>query len=88
MRTPPPLSSNAWETAAGYGLRNARPKDGGTVGVRVDVTELKERERELQKLAVTDYLTGISNRRVFLAELQSAFDKVKTNSLRPFSAAH
>ena len=58
-------------------IEERKTKDGGTVGVRIDVTDLKERERELEKLAVTDHLTGISNRRVFLAELQSAFDNVK-----------
>ncbi|GAB4362655.1 MAG: hypothetical protein Kow00114_18100 [Kiloniellaceae bacterium] len=43
-----------------------RTSDGGLVGFRTDITELKEREFALQRLATTDPLTGAMNRRLFL----------------------
>lgn len=51
-------------------IEERKTRDGGIVGVRVDVTELKQREDELTQLAVTDPLTGISNRRTFLSTLK------------------
>ena len=39
----------------------------GVIGVATDITERKELERELHRLAVTDPLTGASNRRHFMA---------------------
>lgn len=51
-------------------IEERKTRDGGIVGVRVDVTELKKREDELTQLAITDHLTGISNRRVFLSDLK------------------
>lgn len=41
-------------------------RDGGVVGFRTDITELKEREFALHQLATTDPLTGAMNRRRFL----------------------
>lgn len=41
-------------------IEERKTRDGGIVGVRVDVTELKQREDELTQLAVTDPLTGIT----------------------------
>lgn len=58
-------------------IEERKTKDGGTVGVRVDVTELKQREAELTKLAITDHLTEISNRRVFLSDLKELDDKIR-----------
>jgi diguanylate cyclase (GGDEF)-like protein len=60
-----------------------RTRDGGLVGVRIDVTELMERDRELARViaaldaanaelrgqAETDPLTGVANRRRFEREL-------------------
>lgn len=43
-----------------------KTRDGGTVGFRTDITELKEREFALQRLATTDPLTGAMNRRRFM----------------------
>ncbi|MEQ9608648.1 MAG: diguanylate cyclase [Kiloniellaceae bacterium] len=43
-----------------------RTGDGGLVGFRTDITELKEREFALRRLATTDPLTGAMNRRLFL----------------------
>ncbi|MGI9478266.1 MAG: diguanylate cyclase [Hyphomicrobiaceae bacterium] len=61
-------------------IEERKTKDGGTVGVRIDVTKLKEREQELKHLSVTDHLTGISNRRMLLSELQTAHGKVQSES--------
>ncbi|GAB4395074.1 MAG: hypothetical protein Tsb0032_26100 [Kiloniellaceae bacterium] len=47
-------------------VEERRTRDGGTVGFRTDITELKQREFELEKLATTDSLTGALNRRSFL----------------------
>ena len=37
--------------------------DGGRVGLRIDITELKQNQAKLEKYARTDYLTGLMNRR-------------------------
>ena len=42
-----------------------RMRDGGLVGVRVDITELREANERLMHLSETDALTGIANRRRF-----------------------
>lgn len=63
-----------------------RTSEGGLVGVRIDVTELMERDRELARVnaeldvanaelrrqAETDPLTGVANRRRFERELAAA----------------
>ena len=51
-----------------------RTCDGGIVGVRVDITELKHREEELRRLSVTDHLTGLENRRAFLYHLHETMN--------------
>jgi len=51
-----------------------RTCDGGIVGVRVDITELKHREEELRRLSVTDHLTGLENRRAFLHHLHETMN--------------
>ena len=61
-------------------IEERKTRDGGTVGVRIDVTQLKQREQELKHLSVTDHLTGISNRRMLLSELQTAHGKVQSES--------
>jgi diguanylate cyclase (GGDEF)-like protein len=43
----------------------------------IDVTESKRMEQELQALATTDPLTGLSNRRQFLARLTEEFGRVQ-----------
>lgn len=47
-----------------------RSPNGLTVGVRSDVTALKEAEARLQSLAECDPLTGLANRRVLLERVQ------------------
>jgi len=44
--------------------------DGGRVGLRVDITQQKEQQNELRKMARTDDLTGLLNRRGITRKLQ------------------
>ena len=46
-------------------IEERRTRDGGYVGFRVDITQLKRQQRELARLAWTDGLTGVLNRRRF-----------------------
>jgi two-component system cell cycle response regulator len=46
------------------------------VGIKEDITVRKEMESQLQKLASTDPLTGLANRRVFLEQLEQEQAKV------------
>jgi len=45
----------------------------GVEGVYRDVTQRKNLERELQRLATTDVLTGMANRRAFLESAESVY---------------
>lgn len=47
-------------------VEERRTREGGYVGVRVDITELKNQQAELKRLAWTDSLTGSLNRRRFM----------------------
>ena len=47
-------------------IEERRTSDGGLVGFRTDITELKHREFALEILATTDPLTGALNRRSFM----------------------
>ncbi len=57
-------------------IEERKTKDGGTVGIRVDITEAKRREHELERLSVTDALTGLSNRRAFMDRLAQEHERV------------
>lgn len=43
------------------------------VAISGDITEIRKKEKTLSKLAYSDYLTGLPNRRLFLDRLQQAF---------------
>ena len=45
----------------------------GVEGIYRDVTQRKNLERDLHRLATTDMLTGLSNRRAFLEKAESAY---------------
>ena len=47
-------------------IEERRTREGGYVGFRVDITQLKRQQRELTRLAWSDSLTGVLNRRRFL----------------------
>ncbi|WP_394151859.1 putative bifunctional diguanylate cyclase/phosphodiesterase [Loktanella salsilacus] len=50
--------------------------DGGRVGLRVDVTQLKEQQHALRRLAITDELTGLRNRRNLLEDIAQLADEL------------
>lgn len=54
-----------------------RTDDGGTVGFRTDITDLKEREEALDRLATQDPLTGLPNRSKFQERLADALADAK-----------
>lgn len=51
----------------------------GVEGIYRDVTQRKNLERELQRLATTDMLTGMSNRRAFLDCAESMYEQSRRN---------
>jgi len=58
-------------------IQERRTRDGGHVGFRVDITELKRQRRELSRLAGEDCLTGALNRRRFLETARSEMGRAK-----------
>ncbi|MBV2262036.1 MAG: diguanylate cyclase [Thauera sp.] len=54
----------------------------GRVWLVRDISERKERERRLAELAATDPLTGLPNRRSFLACLDAALDEIRREPTR------
>ncbi|TAN65903.1 MAG: diguanylate cyclase [Methylobacter sp.] len=54
------------------------------IGIKEDISVRKEMEAQLQKLASTDPLTGLFNRRVFLERLEQ--EQAKVARLRRYSA--
>lgn len=57
-------------------IEERKTRDGGTVGIRVDITEAKRREIELERLSVTDALTALSNRRAFLDRIAQEHERI------------
>ncbi|MGI9424293.1 MAG: diguanylate cyclase [Hyphomicrobiaceae bacterium] len=55
-------------------IEERKTRDGGIVGVRVDITEAKLREAELERLSNTDHLTQLPNRRSFLQHLRNTHE--------------
>jgi diguanylate cyclase (GGDEF)-like protein/PAS domain S-box-containing protein len=51
----------------------------GIVGIMIDITQRKKLEAELTKLAATDCLTGLDNRRAFLKKLEQAAQQWREN---------
>ena len=49
----------------------------GTLGICKDITEKKRLERELERLAITDNLTGLYNQRHFYSELRREMERAK-----------
>lgn len=59
---------------------DAQGQFAGVEGIYRDVTQRKNLERELHRMASTDTLTGMVNRRVFLQQAQAAFDQARSRS--------
>ena len=66
------------ELSSGQWLRIVERKtsNGGRVGLRIDITELKENEAKLEKFARTDPLTGLMNRRGLTEKLAELSGKL------------
>jgi hypothetical protein len=58
-------------------VNEQRTRDGGTVVLYTDVTELKKREREIRFLADHDTLTGLHNRSAFQQRAEEAIANAK-----------
>jgi diguanylate cyclase (GGDEF)-like protein len=52
----------------------------GVEGIYRDITQRKNLERELHRMASTDTLTGMANRRVFLERAEAAFQLASTEN--------
>ncbi|KIL97985.1 GGDEF/response regulator receiver domain protein [Paramagnetospirillum magnetotacticum MS-1] len=63
--------------------RDKRPE--GVIGVMLDITERKRMEAELRRLATTDVLTGIFNRRHFMEMARNEVDRARRHG-RPMVA--
>ncbi|WP_158303991.1 sensor domain-containing diguanylate cyclase [Paramagnetospirillum magneticum] len=63
--------------------RDNRPE--GVIGVMLDITERKRMEAELRRLATTDVLTGIFNRRHFMEMARIEVDRARRHG-RPLVA--
>ncbi|CAA7620821.1 diguanylate cyclase [Magnetospirillum sp. SS-4] len=71
------VSKTAWRS------RPDRPE--GVIGVMLDITERKRMEAELRRMATTDALTGISNRRHFMSLAAAEVERARRHS-RPLAA--
>lgn len=60
-----------------HALFDHNGKFAGVEGLYRDVTQRKNLERELQRLATTDMLTGMANRRSFLEVAEAAFQRAR-----------
>lgn len=58
-------------------VHERRTSDGGLVGFRFDISELKRQERELARLAWTDSLTGAMNRRRILELAETEISRAR-----------
>ena len=58
-------------------IQEGRTSDGGLIGFRFDVTQLKRQERELTRMAWTDGLTGILNRGRFMDLANDEFNRAR-----------
>ena len=61
----------------GRAIRGADGTVSKVVVVSRDITELKHLEAELRKMAATDFLTGLANRRHFLARLEQELARIQ-----------
>ncbi|MDY7033811.1 MAG: diguanylate cyclase [Thermodesulfobacteriota bacterium] len=65
-------------------LKNEKGEEVGTLGVMRDITESKRLQNELERLSITDDLTGLYNQRHFYRELHKEIERSKRQN-RPLS---
>lgn len=58
-------------------IQERRTSEGGLVGFRLDITQLKRQERELSRIAWSDSLTGAMNRHRFTELASNEIDRAK-----------
>ncbi|MBI4292444.1 MAG: diguanylate cyclase [Betaproteobacteria bacterium] len=68
------MGSGRW-----FQMRERRTRDGGIVGVRSDVTEIKASEAHVRHLAYHDPLTGLPNRRLLQDRMERSFTLARRN---------
>ena len=64
-----------WFSMHGALLDPDRP-DGDVIWTLIDVTERRRQERRMERLATTDALTGLANRRAFMARLDAELAQI------------
>ena len=64
-----------------YLVTDRRMNDGGVVGLRIDITERKQAEEDLHRMAYYDSLTGLANRRLFVERLNQAVQSASQTGL-------
>ncbi len=74
----------SWKWVLARGMLLSRTTDGKPlrmIGTHSDITERKEMEAELRRLATTDSLTGVANRRRFIEQLDKELARIKRFNL-------
>lgn len=66
------LSDDKW-----LRIQERRTSEGGLVGFRIDISQLKQQEQKLEELAWTDSLTGALNRHRFMELADSELDRAE-----------
>lgn len=66
-----------WLSDAGIGIPDGSGGDAVVLGILQDITERKTAEEEIRRLAATDFLTGIANRRSFMDTAQAEIERAR-----------
>lgn len=74
-------ASNIWLHATGSVIRNEQGEPVRIVGAVADITERKQSEEHIIRLAYHDSLTGLPNRLLFKERLEAALEKTTKDSL-------
>ncbi len=73
---------NHWVQTEKMPLRDVKGEIVGVVGFAVDITHLKSLEQKVRELSLTDELTGLNNRRGFLARAADILHLAKRLGMR------
>ena len=74
----------SWKWILARGMLVSRSADGKPlrmIGTHSDITERKKMEADLMRLATTDPLTGVANRRRFLEQVEMELDRYKRRTV-------